>query len=215
MMSASRLMDLVKIMAPILKKNRDSYLVAAKEEIDVVGMEATDQEIYFLADIIRSSNDIASALATLSLVNEEDFGERAGREKTRLDAHQQKMKAEEKATADRRAAEAYAAKEAKRIAEEKAIERELLARSIADAIASALPPKPLYAEYQDYTVVQRAGMHEWVLRIPVAKAMSQGWVPVGGVHVLFNTNMDQALYSQAMALPADKPKSTLATRDTF
>lgn len=214
-MSRSRLGDLVKIIAPILKKNRDGYLVSVKEEIVVVGMEATDQEIYFLADIICSSSDIVSALATLATLNEKDFGERAAREKARLDVHQQKVKAKEKVDSDRRAAEAYAAKEAKRIAEAKATERDLLARSIAEALSAAIPPKSLYTEYQDYTVVQRSGLHEWVLRYPVANAMSQGWVPVGGVHVLYNTNMNQALYSQAMALPADKPKSSLGNKDTF
>ena len=213
-MGKNRLEDLAKIMAPILKKNRDAYLAPAKEEIDIVGMEAADAEIYFLADVILSSKDVAAALRTLASMNDEEIEKRAERERVRLEAHQQKMQAEEKAAADRRATEASAAKEAKRLAEEKAAERELLANSIADAIAARLPAKP-YAEYQDYTVVQRTGMDEWVLRIPVAKAMSQGWVPVGGVHVLFNSKMTKALYSQAMALPADKPKSTLGTRDTF
>lgn len=215
MMSASRFGDLVKIMAPILKKNSNAYLVSAKAEIDIIGMEATDQEVYFLADIILSSSDIGSALETLASVSERDIEVRAEREKARLDAYQEKEKAEEKAAADRRVAAASAAKEAKRIAEEKTAERELLANAIADAIAARIPAKPIYTEYQDYTIVQRTGMDEWVLRIPVAKAMSQGWVPVGGVHVLFNTNMNKALYSQAMALPVDKPKSSLLPKDTF
>lgn len=214
-MSASRFGDLVKIMAPILKKNSNAYLVSAKAEIDIIGMEATDQEVYFLADIILSSSDIGSALETLASVSERDIEVRAEREKARLDAYQEKEKAEEKAAADRRVAAASAAKEAKRIAEEKTAERELLANAIADAIAARIPAKPIYTEYQDYTIVQRTGMDEWVLRIPVAKAMSQGWVPVGGVHVLFNTNMNKALYSQAMALPVDKPKSSLLPKDTF
>lgn len=215
MTSASRLRDLVKIIAPILKKNRNGYLLSAKEEIDIIGMEATDQEVYFLADILLSSSDIGDALVTLASVNDGDIEVRAQRENARLVAYQQKVKVEAKAAADRRVAEALAAEETKRIAEEKTTERELLAHSIANALAAVLPAKQLYAEYRDYTVVQRSGSHEWVLRVPVAKAMSQGWVPVGGVHVLFNTNMHTALYSQAMALPADKPKSPLAYDDAF
>ena len=215
MTSASRLRDLVKILAPILKKNRDGYLLAAKEEIDIIGMEATDQEVYFLADILLSSSDIGDALVTLASVNDGNIKERAERENARLEGNKQKVNAEAKAAADRRLTETLAAEEAKRIAEEKTTERDLLANSIANALAAVLPPKQLYAEYRDYTVVQRSGSHEWVLRIAVAKAMSQGWVPVGGVHVLFNTNMHTALYSQAMALPADKPKSPLGYEDTF
>lgn len=214
-MGENRLSDLVKVLAPILKKKRDGYLISAKEEIDIVGIDATDQEVYFAADIILSSSDIPSALAALASVNDGDVEARAAREKARLEACQQKVKAEEKAAADLRAAEASAAKEAKRVAEERVSERALLANAIADAIAARFPLKPSQTEFQDYTVVQRAGMHEWVLRTPVAKAMSQGWVPVGGVHVLFNTNMNEALYSQAMALPVDKPKSSLAARDTY
>ena len=214
-MGQNRLGDLLKILAPILKRNRDGYLISAKEEIDIVGIEATDQEVYFVADIIHSSSDIGSALATLASVNDGDVEARAAREKARLEAYQQKVKTKEKAASDLRLAEASAAKEAKRVAEEKAAERALLANAIADAIAVRFPSKPLQTEFQDYTVVQRTGMHEWVLRSPVAKAMSQGWVPVGGVHVLFNNNMNEALYSQAMALPADKPKSSLSLKDTF
>jgi hypothetical protein len=215
MTSVGRLGDLVKILAPILKKNRDGYLLAAKEEIDIIGMEATDQEVYFLADILLSSSDIGDALVTLASVNDGNIKERAERENARLEGNKQKVNAEAKAAADRRLTENLAAEEAKRIADEKTTERDLLANSIANALAAVLPPKQLYAEYRDYTVVQRSGSHEWVLRIPVAKAMSQGWVPVGGVHVLFNTNMHTALYSQAMALPADKPKSSLGYEDTF
>jgi hypothetical protein len=214
-MSASRLRDLVKIMAPILKKNGNAYLASTKEEIDIVGIEATDQEVHFVADIILSSSDIGSALATLSSVDDGDVEARAAKEEARLEAYQRKVKAEEKAASDLRVAEASAAKEAKRVAEERATDRALLANAIADAIAARPPSRPLHVEYQDYTIVQRTGMHEWVLRSPVAKAMSQGWVPVGGVHVLFNTNMNEALYSQAMALPSDKPKSSLSPTGTF
>jgi hypothetical protein len=214
-MGNNRLSDLVKILGPILRKNRDGYLVSAKEQIEIVGIDATDQELYLAADIILSSSDIASALTALGSVNDADIEARAAREQARLEACKQKVKSEEKAAEDLQASAAAAAKEAKRVAEERAAERVLLANAIADAISSKFLPKVVKTEFQDYTVVQRTGMHEWVLRAPVAKAMSQGWVPVGGVDVLFNTNMNEALYSQAMALPADKPKSSLAARDTF
>ena len=214
-MSANRLGDLAKIMAPILKKNSGSYLVSAKKEIDIVGMEATDQEVYFLADIILSSSDIGSALVALASVNDAEIEVRAEREKARLAAYQEKVKAEEKAAADRRVAEASAAKEAKRIAEEQAAERKLLAETISNALASALTNNPSYTEYQDYTVVSRVGVDQWILRRPVREAMLQGWVPVGGIQILSHKGVSKFLFSQAMALPADKPKSTLAPQDSF
>ena len=214
-MSASRLGDLVKILAPILKKNSGGYLVSAKEEIDIVGMEATDQEVYFLADIILTSSDIGSALVTLASVNDAEIEVRAEREKARLAAYQEKVKTEEKAAADRRVAEASAAKEAKRIAEEQAAERKLLAETISNALASALSTNPSYTEYQDYTVVSRVGVDQWILRRPVREAMLQGWIPVGGVHILGHAGLAEMLFSQAMALPANKAKSSLAAKDSF
>jgi hypothetical protein len=214
-MDENRLSDLVKILAPILKKNRDGYLISAKEEIDIVSMKATDQEIYFLADIILSSSDIASALVTLSSVNDGDIGELAGREKARLDAYQLKVKRDEKAASDRRVAEASAVKEVKRIAEEQAVERKLLAETISNALAAALSSSSNYTEYQDYTVVSRVGVDQWILRRPVREAMLQGWVPVGGIQILSHTGVSKFLFSQAMALPADKPKSTLTPQDSF
>ena len=214
-MSARRLGDLVKIMAPILKKNSSDYFLSAKEEIDIVGMEATDQEVYFLADIILSSSDIGSALVAIASVNDGEIEVRAAREKLRLSAYQEKLKAEEKAAADRRVAEASAAKEAKRIAEEQAAERTRLAETISNALASALSTNPSYTEYQDYTVVSRVGVDQWVLRRPVREAMLQGWIPVGGVHILGHAGLAEMLFSQAMALPANKSKSSLAAKDSF
>jgi hypothetical protein len=215
MMSTSRLGDLVKIIAPILKKKPYGYLLSAKEEIDIVGMEATDQEIYFLADIILSSSNIGGALVTLASVNDEDIEERGKREKSRLADYEQKVKAEEKAAAGRREAEASTAKETKRIAEERAVERKLLAETISDALASALLTNPSYTEYQDYTVISRVGRDQYMLRRPVREAMLQGWIPVGGVDVLGHAGLGEMLFSQAMALPANKPKSSLAPRDSF
>jgi hypothetical protein len=215
MKSASRLGDLVKIIAPILKKNRDGYLLSAKEEIDIIGMEATDQEVYFLADILLSSSDIGDALVTLSSVNDGDIEERAEREKARLVAYEQKVNADAKAAADRRVAEASAAKETKRIAEEQAVERKLLAEEISNSLASALATNPSYTEYQDYTVVSRVAVDQWTLRRPVREAMMQGWIPVGGVHIVSHVGLDKFLFSQAMALPANKPKSSLAPKDSF
>jgi hypothetical protein len=214
-MGENRLGDLVKILAPILIKKRDGYLISAQEEIDVVGMQATDQEIYFLADIILSSSDIASALVTLASVDHGDIRERAVREKARLDEHQRQVKADEKAAADRRVREALAAKEAKQIAEEQAAERKILAETISNALASALSTSPSYTEYQDYTVVSRVGVDQWILRRPVREAMLQGWVPVGGVHILGHAGLAEMLFSQAMALPASKAKSSLAPKDSF
>jgi len=125
------------------------------------------------------------------------------------------VKAEEKAAADRRVAEALAAKEAKRIAEEQAAERKLLAETISNALASALSTSPSYTEYQDYTVVSRVGVDQWILRRPMREAMLQGWVPVGGVHILGHAGLSEMLFSQAMALPASKAKSSLAPKDSF
>ncbi len=215
MKSASRLGDLVKILAPILKKNRDGYLLSAKEEIDIIGMEATDQEVYFLADILLSSSDIGDALVTLASLNDGDFEERSEREKARLLAYQQKVNADAKAAADRRVAEASAAKETKRIAEERAVERQLLAEAISNSLASAQANNPSYTEFQDYAVVSRLGVDQWILRRPVREAMLQGWIPVGGVHILGHAGLAEMLFSQAMALPANKPKSSLAPKDSF
>lgn len=215
MMSASRLTDLVKIMTPILKKNNNAYLGSAKEQIDIIGMEATDQEIYFLADIILASDDIGSALATLASVHDGDITERAKREKARLAAHLEKVKAEEKTAEVRRLAEATTAKETKRIAEEQAVERKILADTISNALASALSMTKSYTEYQDYTVVSRVGVDQWILRHPVKEAMSQGWIPVGGVHIVGHAGLSEMLFSQAMALPADKAKSSLGPKDSF
>jgi len=79
-MSENRLGDLVKIMAPILKKNRDGYLISAKEEIDVVGMQATDQEIYFWLILSFPAATLPALLRRLLLlmmeISESEPGER-------------------------------------------------------------------------------------------------------------------------------------------
>lgn len=214
-MASNRLEDLLKIMAPILKKNSNSYLASANEEIQTLGMEATDQEIYFLADIIFSSDNIKNALKKIASVKDGDIEKQAVKEMARLASYQQKMKEEEKAAADRRVAEASAAKEAKKIAEEQLAERKLLAETISNALSSALSANPSYTEYQDYTVVSRVGVDDWILRRPVREAMLQGWVPVGGVHIISHKGLDKMLFSQAMALPANKPKSSLGGTDSF
>jgi len=59
-------------------------------------------------------------------------------------------------------------------------------------------------QYEDYTVVTRMGDDVLELRRPVKKAMSKGWVPLGGIHIAGPLDNGIMLFSQAMALPQGK-----------
>jgi hypothetical protein len=56
-------------------------------------------------------------------------------------------------------------------------------------------------QYQDYTVVAHVGDDALDLRPSVMKAMSQGWVPLGGIHIAGPLDDGTMLFSQAMGLP--------------
>ena len=65
----------------------------------------------------------------------------------------------------------------------------------------------LSPQFQDYTVIVHVGDEVLRLRRGVKKAMGQGWVPVGGIHIAGPLGDGTMLFSQAMGLPIGKRSS--------
>ncbi|MDB9869029.1 hypothetical protein OAD24_14980 [Pseudomonadales bacterium] len=226
MIDNAELRTLLKAIFPSVKSNSDSYMTVLEEELDLLGISGSHEELYGLADLILSSDSLAGALERLGKTDDNKLRGGAQRERLRLEIQQEPLDKQQQGGGGKReklrldAQQEEADKEQNLKAVKRAVlkpeverentNREQLAQAISKAIAEVLSTAEgggAPVEYQNYTIISRMGDNAYDLRSPVRMSMKQGWVPLGGIHIAGPLDNGIMLFSQAMGLPKGRPKT--------
>ena len=180
----------LKALFVIFKKGGD-YVESAFEEAELLGISVSEDDIHFYAYAVNKFGDLASAQEFCNSADEEAF---KGIVSNQRERYEQALKKQ--------------GEELARIAAQKSLKKsEDLASSRFDEIKKLMEMAvdKLDAKFKDYTVISSIGDDISELRQPVKRALSDGWVPIGGIHIVGPLDNGVMLFSQAMGLPEREP----------
>lgn len=193
----------VKVGLATIKKSPDEYHEAVKTELAVLDLHIDDQSIFVAGALVLEHKNLTKIRSVLSELNDEKFMQLADSEQLRLSERK-----------TRRVKEAKVKKEqekerSKALAEKKKENAELISELVKafTPILKEASQASLSTGFSEYTVIARAGDDSLLLRRPINKALADGWIPQGGIHVAGPLPNGVMLFSQAMVFPEGrKPK---------
>jgi len=190
----SKYQDLVKAIYPLFDGG-EAYVEIALEEAELLGIEATDREVFFVGGLIREAENLQGALSALESLEKESIDAIAQKEMTRVQAAssaERKLLAKEKALESRMKSD---------LADQQKI-AELIGKELKKALSAAnlggSPP-----QFDDYRIVTAMGDDDKKLWPKVNHFLREGWVPLGGIDITLSPN-GVMLFSQAVGKPKKK-----------
>ena len=190
----------VKVGLAIIKKSPNEYHEAVKTELAVLDLHIDDQSIFVAGALVLEHKTLTEVRRVLSELGDEQLKHLADAEQLRLSEHQTRLAEEARVKKEREKERSNA------LAEKKKENAELiseLVKAFTPVLKGANQESPSTG-FSEYTVIARAGDDSLSLRRPLNKALADGWIPQGGIHVAGPLPNGVMLFSQAMVFPTGR-----------
>jgi hypothetical protein len=194
----------VKVGFANIKKSPNDYYEAVKAELAILDLQIDNRSIFVAGALVLEHKTLTKVRTVLSDLSDEQFTRLADAEQLRLSEYKTRQAEEARVKKEREKERSRA------LAEKKKENAELisdLVKAFTPVFKGANQSSPS-AGFSEYTVIARAGDDSLDLRRPVNKALADGWIPQGGIHIAGPLSNGVMLFSQAMVFPAGrKPKN--------